>query len=387
MASQLPTQPPPPEVPLSSASVVEAVPDFTSSTSGVVAVNLVELERAQPSWGWRGFVVIVLVLSAVAVWVKFGEGGPAPVGPVTGVTPAPVIGPCGVPLLGGPSGETHKPKVEGLDMPFVGLSAGQFCMGSPDGVGEDDEHPQHAVKVASCLMGKSEVTQAQWRAVVKAAKVANDADGAGLNEDPSHFKGDKLPVDRVSWCDVVRFANTLSRLDGRAPAYEITDGCAVRLIDGADGYRLPTEAEWEYAARAGTTTAYATGDDEAALDRAGWYDGNSGGKPHHVCTGPKQPWGLCDLHGNLWEWVFDAYDSGTYARRAAASTVDGGPSTFDGSATLAETASDGASRVLRGGSWTNGPVDARSAFRLRHSPSVTYGRVGFRLLLCPPERP
>ena len=262
-----------------------------------------------------------------------------------------------------------------------------------------DEHPQHPVKVAGCLMGKSEVTQAQWRAVVKAAKATKDVDAAGLNEDPSDFENyffvaDNLPVENVSWCEVTRFANALSRLDGRTPAYEISDGCTVRWIDGADGYRLPTEAEWEYAARAGTTTAYATGDDEAALALAGWYGawpaeegGNSGGKTHDVCTAPKQPWGLCDLHGNVWEWVFDAYDSGTYARRAAASTVDGGPSTFDGSATSAETANGGASRVLRGGSWSSWPEDARSANRDWNEPSYSDWFVGFRLLLCPPERP
>ncbi|MCK6514719.1 SUMF1/EgtB/PvdO family nonheme iron enzyme [Myxococcota bacterium] len=391
-----PPQPPPqPEVPLSSASVAEAIPDFTSSTSGFVAVEPVEPERASPSWGWRGLGALVVVLGVVGAWVKFGEEEAAPVEPVTeatpvklaaAVAPTPVIGPCELPALGGPTGETHKPQVAGLDMPFVGLSAGQFCMGSAEGVGDDDEHPQHPVKVAGCLMGKSEVTQAQWRAVVKAAKATKDVDAAGLNEDPSDFKGDKLPVENVSWCDVVRFANALSRLDGRAPVYEVTDGCAVRWIDGADGYRLPTEAEWEYAARAGTTTAYATGDDEAALALAGWYDafttdgGNSGGKTHDVCTAPKQPWGLCDLHGNVWEWVFDAYDSGTYARRAAAST-------FDGSATLAETASGGALRVLRGGSWDDGPGGARSADRSWGEPSFTFGHLGFRLLLCPPERP
>jgi len=382
-----PPQPPPPsEAPRSSASVAEAVPDFTSSTLGFVAVNPVESERTSPGWGWRGLGALVVVLSVVGAWVKFGEEETAPVEPVAEVDPAPVIGPCELPALGGPTGETHKPNIKGLDMPFVGLSAGQFCMGSPDGVGFADEHPQHPVKVAGCLMGKSEVTQAQWRAVVKAAKAKKDVDAAGLNEDPSLFKGDKLPVESVSWCDVTRFANALSRLDGRAPVYEITDGCAVRWIDGANGYRLPTEAEWEYAARAGTTTAYATGDDEAALALAGWYGsytdegGNSGRKTHDVCTAPKQPWGLCDLHGNVWEWVFDAYDSGTYTQRATAST-------FDGSATLAETASGGAKRVVRGGCWNDRPGVARSARRFSFEPSFTNSRVGFRLLLCPPDPP
>jgi sulfatase modifying factor 1 len=106
-----------------------------------------------------------------------------------------------------------------------------------------------------------------------------------------------------------------------------------------------------------------------------------------VCTAPEKPWGLCDLHGNVWEWVFDVYDSGTYARRAATLTVDAGPSTFDGSLRLAETASSGASRVLRGGSWDGGPEFARSANRLWDSPSDTGWYLGFRLLLSSPERP
>jgi formylglycine-generating enzyme required for sulfatase activity len=305
-----------------------------------------------------------------------------------------------VALVGGPTGETHTPKVAGLEMPFVGLSDGQFCMGSLYKVGHDDEHPQHPVKVAGYLMGKSEVTQAQWRAVVKAAKATKDVDAAGLKENPSYFKGDMLPVKNVSWCDVVRFANALSRLDGRAPAYEITDGCTVRWIDGADGYRLPTEAEWEYAARAGTTTAYATGYNEAALAQAGWYGawpaeegGNSGGKTHDVCTAPQQPWGLCDLHGNVWEWVFDAYDEKAYNGRGPGTTDEARPSMFDSSAILVETVRTNGSgelsapRVLRGGSWHDGPEFVRSAYRFWSVPSNSFGNIGFRLLLCPPERP
>ena len=283
------------------------------------------------------------------------------------VPPAPVI--CDVQPTGGPTGKTYKPKIEGLDMEFVGLSAGRFCMGSPEGVGDDDEHPQHPVKVSGFLLGKSEVTQEQWRAVVLAAQAANDVDAAMLDQTPSGFKGDKLPVEQVSWCSVTRFANALSRLDGRAPVYEITDGCAVRWLDGTDGYRLPTEAEWEYATRAGTTTAYATGDDEAALARAGWYYGNSGSRTHDVCTTPEKPWGLCDLHGNVFEWVWDGYS--TYGPGEVRNPRGGGD----------------APRVLRGGSWDFGPGDARSARRVRLTPSYALGLLGFRLLLSSPERP
>ncbi|MCK6525660.1 SUMF1/EgtB/PvdO family nonheme iron enzyme [Myxococcota bacterium] len=282
-------------------------------------------------------------------------------------SPAPVI--CDVQPTGGPTGQTYKPEIEGLDMEFVGLSAGRFCMGSPDGVGEENEHPQHPVTVSGYMLGKSEVTQEQWRAVVLAAQAANDVDTAELKAAPSNFKGDTLPVEQVSWCDAARFANALSRLDQRAPVYEITGSCDVRWVDGANGYRLPTEAEWEYAARAGTSTAYATGDDEAALARAGWYDGNSGGKTRGVCTAPEQPWGLCDLHGNVWEWVWDGYS--TYGRGEVSNPRGGG----------------GASRVLRGGSWGDWLVDARSADRYGFTPSLTVRNLGLRLLLSSPERP
>ena len=281
------------------------------------------------------------------------------------VTPEPPVA-CDVAPQGGPTGETYKPKVAGVGMEFVGLSAGQFCMGSPDGAGNEDERPQHPVKVSGFMLGKTEVTQAQWRAVVSAAKAAGDGDAKALPANPSYFKGDRRPVEQVSWCAVTRFANALSRLDGRTPAYEITGDCAVRWVEGATGYRLPTEAEWEYAARAGTTTAYATGDDEAALARAGWHAGD---KTHEVCSAPEKPWGLCDLHGNVWEWTWDGLSA--YAPGEASDPQVAG----------------GASRAVRGGSWGFLAESARAATRDGHSPSTVDWAVGFRLLLPAPERP
>lgn len=303
-------------------------------------------------------------------------------------TAATVVLPCGIPILGWPTGETYIPDVADLYMHFVGLSEGQFCMGSQLGVGDEDEHPQHPVKVSAFLMGESEVTQAQWRRVVEAAKARGDADAAMLNADPSYAKGATRPVEQVSWCDVVRFANALSRLDDRSPAYEITESCAVRWVDGANGYRLPTEAEWEFAARAGTTTNYASGDDEADLARVGWYGSNSGSKTHDVCTTAEKPWGLCDLHGNLWEWVFDTYDSEVYASRGPTLILDPGHPMYDvgGSSAIAETAHLGFSRVVRGGSWYYKPTFARSANRYRLTPSSTSWLVGFRLVLSTSAR-
>ena len=136
---------------------------------------------------------------------EFLEGGALLVGCLFGVA-------------GGPTGKTYKPTVSGLDMRFVGLSAGEFCMGNPEGVGEDDEHPQQPVNVPGFMLGRPEVTQAQWKAVDKAAKAANNVDAARLDPVPSGFNGDKLPVENVSCCDVTRFATVLLRLEGRTPA-------------------------------------------------------------------------------------------------------------------------------------------------------------------------
>lgn len=304
-----------------------------------------------------------------------------PLGPEGWVAePEPIMGPCGIKIKGGPTGETYKPKVPGLDMTFVGLSAGQFCMGSPEGVGEKDEHPQHPVTLSAFMMGQSEVTQAQWRTVVKAGQAENYWEAASLDLAPAYQKGDHHPVEQVSWCHVVRFANALSRLESRTPAYKITGYCMVSRVKNANGYRLPTEAEWEYAARAGTTTVYATGDDEADLALAGWYgsyvnpeSGNSGGQSHEVCTAPKKPWNLCDMHGNVDEWIEDRYTS--YKIKKVFNTRIG-PGKFS-----------------RGGSWAGGPYSSKSSDRgwsagydpLNFLYRMEYRHwIGFRLVLPAP---
>jgi sulfatase modifying factor 1 len=221
-----------------------------------------------------------------------------------------------------------------------------------------------------------------------AALGADDPDARGLNPAPSYFKGDELPVEQVSWCDATRFANALSRLDGRAPVYVIFDGCAVSRAKDANGYRLPTEAEWEFAARAGTATAYWSGDTEADLARVGCYDGNAIGRTHAVAEKPENAWGLHDVHGNVWEWCEDHYDSGAYSSRASGLTVDPRQLTVTvsktGVPTSAESAKRGALRVVRGGSWISRPENARSAYRVWYSPSYSYWDFGFRLMLSSP---
>ena len=171
-----------------------------------------------------------------------------------------------------------------------------------------------------------------------------------MGANPSGFKGAKLPVERVSWDDCQEF---IKRLNGKAEM-------------GNWKARLPTEAQWEYACRAGTTTEYSFGDSEAALGDYAWFGGNSESKTHEV--GQKKPnaWGLYDMHGNVWEWCADWY--GAYAADDAVDPT--GPSS-------------GSSRVLRGGSWYCSATYCRSACRRSRVPSGRRYYVGLRLVVVP----
>ena len=157
----------------------------------------------------------------------------------------------------------------------------------------DDEQPQHPVKISRpFFLGIHEVTQGQYQAV--------------MGNNPSLFKGsDDLPVENVSWLDAVGFCNKLSEREKRTPFYRI-DGTEVTIV-GGNGYRLPTEAEWEYACRAKSTTLYPFGDDAGKLGEHAWYDGNSEGKTHPVGQKLPNAWGLYDMLGNVWEWCADWY--------------------------------------------------------------------------------
>ena len=223
-----------------------------------------------------------------------------------------------------PRQETDPQRVP--DIAFVQIPAGNFQMGSTNGA--SDEQPVHTVRLSSFYMSATEVTQGQWKAV--------------MPNNPSHFTGDDdLPVENVSWDDVQTFISRLNTLQGCRRCY-----------------RLPTEAEWEYAARAGTTGDYA-GD----LDAMAWYVGNSGRKTHPVRQKRPNAWGLYDMHGNVREWVSDryaGYPSGTV-------TDPTGPET-------------GSSRVIRGGGWFYAARIARSANRADGTPAGRGLYVGFRLV-------
>jgi formylglycine-generating enzyme required for sulfatase activity len=206
---------------------------------------------------------------------------------------------------------------------MVVVPAGTFLMGSPEGKGRDNEHPQHEVAIAAPFaVSRFEVTFDQWDACVAhggCTAPASDADmGRGAR-----------PVINVSWDDFQHYLTWLSNLTGRQ-------------------YRLLSEAEWEYAARAGTSTFYSFGDDEAELGEHAWYAKNSALKTHPVGEKTPNGFGLYDVHGNVWEWVQDCHHD-SYA---------GAPS--DGTAWIT---GDCKARVLRGGSWLSLPDELGSASR------------------------
>jgi formylglycine-generating enzyme required for sulfatase activity len=164
----------------------------------------------------------------------------------------------------------------------------------------------------------------------------------------------------VSWLEAVEYCNKRSQKEGLTPAYTI-NGTNVTWNKNANGYRLPTEAEWEYACRAGTTTAYNTG--ARISNDTGWYGANSDNMTHPVGQKPANRWGLYDMHGNMWEWCWDWY--GSYS---------------SGAQTDPTGASSGSSRVFRGGYWFNSAEYVRSADRYFNDPNYRTDGIGFRLV-------
>ncbi|NHC36326.1 caspase, EACC1-associated type [Scytonema millei] len=239
----------------------------------------------------------------------------------------------------------------GITLAMVAIPGGKFIMGSPTGEGFDKERPQHEVTVQPFFMGKFQVTQVQWKTVANLPRVNRD-----LKPNPSYFKGNDRPVETVSWYDAVEFCDRLSRHTNKQ-------------------YRLPSEAEWEYACRAGTTTPFHFG--ETITTDLVNYDGNYtyGDAPKGEYRQQTTPvgsfspnaFGLYDMHGNVWEWCADTWHE----------NYSGAPT--DGSAWVEKNDNKNKSQVLRGGSWISYPGGCRSAYRGRGRPDVDSNAFGFRV--------
>ncbi|MBL8694455.1 MAG: formylglycine-generating enzyme family protein [Planctomycetes bacterium] len=244
---------------------------------------------------------------------------------------------------------------------MVAIPGGNFLMGIPEDEKDrsNDEGPQHEVSIRPFFQARTEVTRGQWRRLGLPEPSAWKSKNSGGSDD-------LLPANYVSWDEARKFCNLLSKRENLQPYYEeMPDGTAGEIRGGV-GYRLPTEAEWEYACRAGKQTRYWSGDSEDDLARVGWYDKNSGDRVHEVGTrtdDSKHPFGLRDMHGNVLEWCEDRWH-GSY---------QGAPT--NGTAWL-----DGASgaRVIRGGSFRLTAGYARSAYRISWTASDRVDFVGFR---------
>ena len=234
----------------------------------------------------------------------------------------------------------------GIEM--VLIPAGEFLMG--DSGGEDDEKPAHKVQVGAFYIDRDEVTQKAYQEL--------------MGRNPSKFVGPERPVERASWLGAIQFCNMRSLKEGFRPCY---DPKTLVCDFTADGYRLPTEAEWEYACRAGTTTRYSFGNDAGQLARYAWMKSNAEKATHPVREKGPNPWGLFDMHGNVAEWCNDFYAEG-YAGGEAKDPR--GPV-------------GGQERVLRGGSWSSSADACRCSARAGETPGFAdvcfgYEAYGFR---------
>jgi len=276
------------------------------------------------------------------------------------------------------AGDSH---TSPIGIVHVWIPAGTFTMGSPqDEIGRfENEGPQRQVTISQGFwMGAYPVMQEQWERVM-----GGNPSHFSANPAPGETQG-RRPVEWVSWYDAIVFANRLSIMEGLTPAYSINGSTnpddwgavpslwntlwdAAEIVPGSSGWRLPTEAQREYAARAGTESAFSDGtqswENQAALDFIGWFNFNSGSMTREAGRRQANPWGLHDMHGNVWEWVWDWH--GAYPFQAQTDPLG---------------AYFGPGRVARGGGWDLSALGARSAARGGAEPFNRFNVMGLRLV-------
>jgi formylglycine-generating enzyme required for sulfatase activity len=268
---------------------------------------------------------------------------------------------------------------------MVWINPGTFLMGSPaNEPGHDIDETQHQVTLTKGFyMGKVPVTQAQYQAVMGSNPSEHKVGGVRAFYISGIIDTTNFPVEMVSWYDAIVFCNKLSMQEFLSPAYRIngsTDPAAwgtvptgsnstwnaVEIVSGSTGYRLPTEAQWEYACRAGTTTAYNTG--ATISDNTGWYRGSSEIRSHKVGLKPPNAWGLYDMHGDVYELCWDTSPSPSSDYTSGPQTDPIGPAS-------------GSYKIMRGGSWNESSQDhLRSAYRDRINVSDQLNDTGFRVV-------
>jgi formylglycine-generating enzyme required for sulfatase activity len=292
-----------------------------------------------------------LVLAGGAWWLLRSGSAPDVI-----TVNAPTEGPTGA---SAPSASSVGPTTTPFGYTLAPVPAGTYTIGSPPTEsGRSEDEAQHSVTLTrSFLMGTTEVTQGQYAALMGTNPVVSQSD---CTRSTPETPPDDAPVYCVSWVDAAHLANAASAREGLESCYQVT-GETVTWPKGpaCTGYRLPTESEWEVAARGGGRGIYAGGNDLGGL---GWFAGNSGGRTHPVGQMSPNGHGLDDMSGNVWEWTWDTY--GDYPTGSVADPTG---------------ATEGPLRVLRGGSWLNTAGLARAAYRGRLYPGNRLDNLGLRL--------
>ena len=245
---------------------------------------------------------------------------------------------------------------------MVRINGGTFLMGSPANDPDPQKFnlPQHRVTLSSYYIGKYEVTQKEWTEIM--GTTVRQQQTKSKTTWPLSGEGNFYPIYFVTWYDAIEYCNKKSIKEGLTPVYTINrnqNELTVTWDRKANGYRLPTEAEWEYACRAGTTTTFSSG---SSVNNAGWHSENANNRSHSVGEKQPNPWGLYDMHGNVFEWCWDL--AGDYTAEEKNDPIN---------------SSDYDYRIYRGGSWFTGPVGLRTIMRYFRNPNTSTHYIGFRV--------